>query len=185
MHPVKIIWAVRAVLYKFFLKEVGLPTYIGKPVFIEGRRGISIGKRVRIFPGIRMEAIGSGSISIGNNVAIEQNVHIISSDIDLPIGNNVTIAPNVFISNANHSYEQVGKSVMEQKNTIARTAIGDNCFIGFGVVVQAGTVLGNNCIVGANAVVKGEYPDNSVIVGVPGKIIKRYDQEQKVWIRCR
>ena len=77
MHPVKCFWALRALIYKVSFKGVGNLTYIGKPCFIEGRKNISIGKRTRIFPGIRMETIGAGIIEIGNNCAVEQNVHII------------------------------------------------------------------------------------------------------------
>ena len=59
--------------------------------------------------------------------------------------------------------------------------IGENCFIGTGAVINAGTILGKQCIVGANAVVSGMYPDYCVIVGAPGKIVKRYDVKIKEW----
>lgn len=44
-----------------------------------------------------------------------------------------------------------------------------------------GTILGEQCIVGANAVVRGIFPDYCVIVGVPAKIIKRYNPSTKSW----
>lgn len=78
MHPVKLIWGLRAILYKPFFQHIGKMTYVGKPCFIEGRKRISIGNRSRVFPGIRLEAIGDGNIIIGDNCAIEQNVHITS-----------------------------------------------------------------------------------------------------------
>lgn len=78
MHPVKCIWGIRAILNKPFFAHIGNLTYIGKPCFIEGRRNISIGDCVRIFPGVRMEAIDDGKIQIGDSTAIEQNVHITS-----------------------------------------------------------------------------------------------------------
>ena len=78
MHPAKYFWALRALMYKASFKHIGNLTYMGKSCFIAGRKRISIGNRTRIFPSIRMEAIGSGTIEIGNNCAIEQNVHIIS-----------------------------------------------------------------------------------------------------------
>lgn len=37
--------------------------------------------------------------------------------------------------------------------------------------ILAGTSIGNNCIIGANSLVKGNFPDNSVIVGNPAKIV--------------
>lgn len=175
MHPIKYVWALRALIYKPFFKHIGSMTYMGKPCFIEGRKRISVGNRTRIFPGIRMEAIGIGEITIGDNCAIEQNVHIISQGNKLTIGDNTTISANVFISNVDHEYEDINKSVMDQPLIQKKTEIGEGGFIGYGASILPGAVLGKHCIVGSNAVVKGVFPDNSVIAGVPARIIKRMD----------
>lgn len=50
--------------------------------------------------------------------------------------------------------------------------IGNDCWIGAKATILDGTVIGNHCIVAAGAVVKGTYPDNVIIGGVPAKIIK-------------
>lgn len=183
MHPVKYVWALRALLYKPFFKYVGSMSYIGKPCFIEGCKGISVGKKTRIFPGIRMEAIGTGNINIGNNCAIEQNAHIISYDNMLNIGDNTTISANVFISNVDHEYTNINKSVIDQPYIKKDTLIGESCFIGYGATILPGTKLGNHCIVGSNAVVKGNYPDYCLIGGVPAKIIKKYDMDIQKWVK--
>lgn len=183
MHPIKYLWAARAVIYKMTFGKIGNMTYIGKPTFIEGRKNIYVGNRVRIFPGIRMEAIGNGTISIGDNCAIEQNVHITSKDSNLYIGDNVTIAANTFITNLDHEYRDISKSVMEQGCLLNSTSIGEGSFIGYGVSIQAGTKLGRHCVVGTGAVVKGEFPDYSVIVGIPGRVVKRYDKTSEQWKR--
>lgn len=184
MHPAKYIWALRALIYMPFFKHIGNMSYMGKPCFIEGCKRISIGKKTRIFPGIRMEAIGSGEICIGDNCAIEQNVHIISQNQVLHIGSNTTISANVFISNIDHEYRDISKSAMAQPLIEKETFVGEGCFIGYGSSILPGTVLGNHCIVGSNAVLKGRYPDNSVIVGVPGKVVKEYVGDNK-WIKKR
>lgn len=181
MHPIKYLWALRGFFSKLSFKKFGNMSYLGKPLYIEGKRKISIGNCTRIFPGIRMEALGNGSIIIGSNTVIEQNVHIISMDSELSIGDDVTIAPNVFITNVNHNYQDIDKSVMEQGHSIRKTRIGNGCFIGFGTAIQAGTVLGKHCIIGSNAVVKGTFPDNCVIVGAPARIIKQFDPMTKRW----
>lgn len=183
MHPIKYIWAIRAIIYKMFLGSVGNMTYIGKPCFIEGRKNIHIGGKTRIFPGIRLEAIGTGKIKIGDNVAIEQNVHITSMGDVLHINNNVTILANTFITNLDHEYTDIDKSVMEQGHSLKTTTIGEGCFIGYGVAIQAGTVLGRHCVVGTNSVVRGIYPDYCVIVGSPAKVVKKYDFSNKEWIK--
>lgn len=180
MHPIKYLWAARAVVYKMTFGRIGNMTYIGRPTFIEGRKNIYIGNRVRVFPGIRMEAIGNGTIKIGDNTAIEQNVHITSGG-GVHIGNDVTIVANVCITNIDHQYEDIDKSVLNQGIKVTDTKIGDGCFIGFGAVIQAGTTLGTHCIVGANAVVRGNFPDYSVIVGVPARIVKRYNSKTGQW----
>ena len=181
MHPVKYLWAVRALFYKLFMKKVGFMSYIGEPCFVEGMKGISIGNRVRIFPGLRIQAIGTGKIKICDNTAIEQNVHIISYERELVIGENTTISANVFISNVNHSYEKIGQHVIEQDLVYKETVINENCFIGYGAVILPGTNLGKQCIVGANSVVKGIIPDQCVVAGNPAHIIKKYNKETMQW----
>ena len=181
MHPAKMLWGLRALIYKPFFGHVGIPTYIGKPCFVEGCRNIVIGKKVRIFPGIRMEAIKEGKIEIGDNTAIEQNVHITSWGGVLRIGKDVTILANTFVTNLDHEYGDISKSILEQGVIGKETIIGDGCFIGYGAAIQAGTKLGKHCVVGASAVVRGEYPDYCVIVGNPARVVKKYNLETKSW----
>ncbi len=52
--------------------------------------------------------------------------------------------------------------------------IGDNSLIGMGATILNGARIGKNCIIGANALIgEGkEIPDNSLVVGVPGKVIR-------------
>ena len=160
-------------------------TYIGKPCYVDGTRNITIGNKTRILPGLRMEAINGGHISIGDNCVIEQNVHIISEGQELAIGNDVTISANVFVSNVNHEYRDVSKSVMDQPHIRKTTEISDGCFIGYGAAILPGTKLGKHCIVGCNSVVKGEFPDFVVVAGVPAKVIKKYDNKRGEWINGR
>jgi len=177
----KFFWMIRALCYKFFFGKFLMPSYIGKPVFLYGIKNIFIEKNVRIFPNIRMEVHGkNASITINQDVGIAQNVHITSAS-HLIIGKSSTILANVFITNIDHDYTTIGVNVLKQKMIINETQIGENCFIGIGAAIQAGTILGNHCIVGANSVVKGIFLDYSVIVGAPAKVVKRYNMETKLW----
>lgn len=181
MHPVKYYWAFKTLLYKPFYKKIGFMTYMGRPLYVEGKKNIEIGNRTRILPGLRIEALNDGSIQIGNNCVIEQNVHIISEGQILKIGDDTTISANAFISNVDHDYSDINKSVMDQSLIRKHTEIGEGCFIGFGAVILPGTKLGKHCVVGSNAVIKGEFPDYCVIVGAPGKIVKKYSIECGEW----
>lgn len=178
---IKYIWALRAIIYKLRFKSIGIFSYIGDPVFLFGANKITIGNRVRIYPGSRMEVHGNGKITLEDNVGIGQNFHITSKDLNLIVGKNTTISGNVFITNIDHDYKQIGKHIMDQELLVKETIIGENCFIGYGAGIQAGTVLGKQCIVGTNSVVRGEFPDYSVIVGAPARIVKQYNKETGEW----
>ena len=177
----KFLWTIRAFLYAPFFGKIGFPSYIGKPIAILGYKKIFIGKRVRIFPNIRIEVHGDNSkLIIGDNVGIAQNVHI-TSGANLIIGKNSTILANVFITNIDHDYTELNIPILEQKNIIKETIIGENCFIGIGAAIQAGTVLGKQCIIGTNSVVKGVFPDYCVVAGNPAKIIKQLNFDTQKW----
>lgn len=180
-HISKFFWSIRAFVYKPFTKSLKMPTYIGNPLFISGLNRIAFGKRVRIFPHVRLEAMKNGGIEFGNNVYIGQNCHITSEDSIIKIGDGTAVMANVCITNIDHVYIDPFKPVLEQGYETKLTTIGNNCFIGHGAVIQAGTQLGNHCIVGAGAVVKGFFPDNCVLVGIPAKIVKKYSFETKTW----
>lgn len=183
MKITKILWAFKLYIRKPFFNHIGNKSYMGKSISLVGTENISIGNRVRIYPGCRMETHLSGAIIIEDNCSIGQNFHITSGKTTLKIGKNTTILGNVFITNIDHCYKDIGTPILEQKMTCKETMIGENCFIGYGASIQAGTKLGKQCIVGTNAVVRGEFPDFSVIAGVPAKIIKKYCKETKKWER--
>ena len=111
-----------------------------------------------------------------------QRCHIIAGD-SLIIGKNSTISFDVMITNIEHEYQNVEAPIIRQPLNVKKTVIGENCFIGCGAKIQAGTILGKHCIVGANSVVRGKFPDYCVIAGVPAKVVKCYSSLLKVWQR--
>jgi len=72
-----------------------------------------------------------------------------------------------------------GVRVMDFVNLYGCT-IGDDTLIGMGAVVLNGARIGRNCIVGAKALVPEgkEIPDNSVVMGIPGKVVATVRPEQ-------
>lgn len=177
---IKIFWGVRALTYKIFFNKFLFPSYIGKPIFLLNTKNISIAKKVRIFPGARMECHLDGKITIEENVSIGQNIHITSGG-NLIIGKNTTISGNVLITNIDHEYKNIGKHILEQNLIIKETKIGENSFIGYGATIQAGTILGKQCIVGSNSFVKGIFPDYCVVAGNPARVIKKYNEITRNW----
>ena len=55
--------------------------------------------------------------------------------------------------------------------------IGDNSLVGMGATILNGAIIGKNCLIGANALIPEgkEIPDNSLVVGAPGKVIRQLD----------
>jgi acetyltransferase-like isoleucine patch superfamily enzyme len=56
-------------------------------------------------------------------------------------------------------------------DVFGKVKIGNNVFIGDNCTILPNTIIGDNCVVGAGSVVRGKFPENSVIIGNPAKII--------------
>jgi acetyltransferase-like isoleucine patch superfamily enzyme len=134
-------------------------------------------------------------ITIGNNVAIDQDFFILKGceenlfidDFNaIGIGfkvwafNKVIIgkfnmfAGNVEISNGGHdinTFEPYSNPLI----------IGSGCWIGHGVKIINGVKIGNNVIIGGGSVVINDIPDNAIVVGVPAKVVKYRELPDKVW----
>lgn len=136
------------------------------------------GKLLNRFYKILLELIGSKKkrlkylrakgLKIGNNCEIH-TMAFSTEPYLIEIGNHVRIASGTqFITHDG--------SVMcfreELKGGIfGKIKIGNNCFIGINCIILLNTTIGDNCIVGAGSVVRGHFPENSVIVGNPARII--------------
>lgn len=66
-----------------------------------------------------------------------------------------------------------GVHIAPHATVLGAANIGENTFVGAGSVILQGIKIGANCIIGAGSVVLHDVPDNCVVVGVPGNIIKR------------
>lgn len=63
--------------------------------------------------------------------------------------------------------------------------IGDNVLVGMNATILNGAKIGNNCIIGANALItqNKEIPPNSLVLGVPGKVVRELTEEEIKSIR--
>lgn len=77
------------------------------------------------------------------------------------IGRNCNISQGVTIGRANRGRNQ------------GYPVLGNNIYIGPGAVIAGSVRIGDNVAIGANCVVTTDIPDNSVVVGIPGKIISQ------------
>lgn len=104
---------------------------------------------------------------IGKNVFINFNCTLLDLG-GITIEDNVLIAPNVNILSEGHPL-----SPGERHALIAgHIHIKENSWIGAGATILAGVTIGKNAIVAAGAVVSKDVPDNTVVGGIPAKILK-------------
>ena len=112
---------------------------------------------------------------------IDPSVYFDGTDYSLiSLGDNVTISREVMILTHDYSITTamctLGKRIERHEGELfflKGISVGDDTFIGARVSLLPGTKIGKNCIIGACAVVKGDIPDDSIVVGNPGKIIGR------------
>lgn len=170
-------------LFKQLVKNIDQDCRVCFPIHLKGTEYIKIGTKFRAAPGFRIEAwdeyLGithQPQIVIGNNVSIGFNVHI-GAIGRMEIGNNVLISSNVLIIDHQH-----GKSTSEDKNILVvnrplhskgNVVIEDNVWIGDGVCVLDGVRVGKNSVIGANTIVINNIPQDSVVGGIPAKILRK------------
>lgn len=111
----------------------------------------------------------ASTIKIGNNVATNNNIFICAAN-KIEIGENTLIGQNVTIMD----FEAHGVNPTQRRvvGEIGEIIVGSNVWIGNNVLILRDSIIGSNSIVAAGAVVKGKFPENVVIGGVPAKIIK-------------
>jgi acetyltransferase-like isoleucine patch superfamily enzyme len=108
-------------------------------------------------------------IKIGNNIATNNNIFICAANY-IEIGDNTLIGQNVTIMD----HEAHGTDPYKRRDIgeIGNVQIGCNVWIGNNVVILKNSEIGDNSIVATGAVVNGKFPANSIIGGIPAKIIK-------------
>ncbi|HEV7621367.1 MAG TPA: DapH/DapD/GlmU-related protein [Flavisolibacter sp.] len=112
-------------------------------------------------------------INYGKNIKIGKNVFINFDCVFLDLGgitidDNVLIAPKVSLLSEGHPV-----SPNERESLIpGHIHIGKNAWIGAGATILPGVTIGENAVVAAGAVVSKDVPANTIVGGVPSKIIK-------------
>ncbi|NFI94748.1 acyltransferase [Clostridium botulinum] len=155
---------------------------IGNDVIIDAlsKNGVKIGDNVRIGDYSRIlctgtiKNIGKG-IKIGDNFGCGENCFLGAAG-GIEIGNDVIMGQNVRFHSENHNFSDANVLIRLQGVTNKGIKIGNNCWVGSGVVFLDGVTVGNGCVIGANTLVNKDIPDNAIAVGSSVKIIKHRDE---------
>ncbi len=136
----------------------------------EGR--LSIGEHTLLEPDVWITGsptaeivIGAGSfLNLGTMIAAQERVEI---------GDHVMIANGCFVTDADHRFDDPTVPVPWQGFTPkGPTRIGDNVWLGAGVVVTGGVSIGERAVIGANSVVTRDVPARTIAAGVPARVIR-------------
>lgn len=166
-----------------YFRDCGKNFFVSYPSYFMGLKYMSFGDNFNSLNRLRIECWDKylnqsfyPEVIIGNNVTINFNVHIGCIN-KIKIGNNVLIGSNVFITDHSH-----GNITIEEVNVYPKSrnlfskggvVIEDNVWIGENVSILPNVTIGKGSIIGANSVVTKSFPINSVIAGVPAKLIKQ------------
>lgn len=153
---------------------------IGKACFVDALStdGIKLGNRVTLGKYTCIECTGSladlgKGLKVGNNVGLgTHGFYGCAGGIE--IGNDVLVGNYCSFHSENHNFEDISRPIRMQGVNRKGIKIGNNCWIGAKATILDGVEIGDGCVVAACALVtRGVYPANSVIGGIPAKVIKR------------
>jgi acetyltransferase-like isoleucine patch superfamily enzyme len=175
---------------------------LGRNVRFFNAPKIKFGKFLKLGNHVYVSALSKNGVTFGNNVGIGDFSRIIvSTSLNqvgdyIKIGNNVGIGEFAYLGGAggleigdecivgqylschpeNHVYEDINVSIRHQGVTRKGIKIGNNCWIGSKVTILDGVEIGSGSIIAAGAVVNKSFPANSIIGGVPAKLLKNRDE---------
>lgn len=165
---------------------------------ILGLKCMRIGHAFSAGKGLWLEAVTeykgvklAPKIEIGNGVSLSDFNHIGAAHY-IRIGNHVLFGSKCYVTDHNHGIykgeNQSNPSVppIERELTInGSVIIDDNVWIGDNVVILPNVHIGYGTIIGANSIVSKDIPPNSIAVGSPAHVIKKYDNKTGKWMSVK
>lgn len=113
----------------------------------------------------------------GVNCTVTGKIDFGSEPYLITLGDNVRMSGDVrFVCHDGGSW--VFRRSGKYKDIVhyGKIVIGDNCFIGTRAIIMPDVIIGDNCVIGAGSIVTRSIPSNSVVVGIPARIIMTTDE---------
>ncbi|WP_127784729.1 sugar O-acetyltransferase [Rhodococcus sp. X156] len=136
----------------------------------------SVGAGTWIMP--RLQCDFGYNITIGRNSFLNYDA-ILLDCMPITIGDDVSIGPRVQLLTPLHPMDD-HEARRARWELAAPISIGDNAWLGGGVIVCAGASVGANTVIGAGSVVTRDVPDGVFAAGNPCRVIRRLDRAGRV-----
>jgi acetyltransferase-like isoleucine patch superfamily enzyme len=136
---------------------------------------LELGEGVLFEPGVWITAPGDAHVRIGEGTFLNRGVMVAAHEL-VEIGAHCMLANGCFVSDANHRFDDPEKPITWQGfESKGPTRIGDNCWLGIGVVVTSGVTIGERSVIGANSVVTRDIEPYSIAAGSPAKVLRKIE----------
>ena len=159
----------RIIHFRLLGIQIGQGCYVGKGVKMVGN--ISIGSRTAIGDYTCFSTSKEGILNIGDDCHIN-SLSMIGASAKVTIEDHCIFAPFIQITDATHEFDDIKTNIKDALITAIPVHIGENVWLGSGVVVLKGVTIGKGAVVGASSLVKKSLPEGSVSVGTPAKVIR-------------
>ncbi|MEY8428277.1 sugar O-acetyltransferase [Lachnospiraceae bacterium 46-15] len=153
------------------------PTELDKRSALLKEMFAEIGEECYIEPPLHTN-FGGGHVHFGKNIYANFNLTLVD-DTHIYIGDYTMIGPNVTVATAGHPIFPQLRREGYQYN--APVHIGENCWLGAGVIVLPGITIGDNTVIGAGSVVTKDIPANVVAVGNPCRVLRKINEHDKIY----
>jgi acetyltransferase-like isoleucine patch superfamily enzyme len=155
--------------------HLGPHIFIGDHVLIyqadEHSGPVELGQRVRLHQDVIIESGAGGSLFIGEGTNIHPRCQLSAYKGSIRIGAGVLMAPYCALYPYDHSILP-GMPIRRQPlRSRGGIVIGDEVWLGVGVIVLDGVRIGAGAVVGAGSVVVHNVPDGAVVQGVPARVL--------------
>ena len=122
-----------------------------------------------------------GQVKLGKNVNIWYGATVRGDVAPITIGDGTNIQEGATVHCDGGVPNDIGANITIGHGAIVHgRSVGDGSLIGMGAVLLGSSVVGKNCLIAARALVTegAVIPDNSVVMGIPGKVVKQVTEEQ-------
>ena len=133
------------------------------------------GNNVAVFSNVYL--INVNNLELGNNVSIHPLCYIDASG-GIQIGDDVSIAHGSSILSEDHIFANLTQNIKDQGCELKKTVIENNVWIGAGCKILGGSYIESGSIIAAGAVVKNRVSANSIMGGIPAKLIRERESNE-------